>query len=257
MKRTSILHIELRELHIEAIPGPIRHLCLACCPVDSLTKTTVMMTKWYISSWNSSDSNALCFFYKKKKKKTLFTTLCCVVFTVFVALLSRAIKASAEVACADEMMTRCCICTRRRKTKEVEVKLESSTAQQPTAIPAGHVERPPWKEKKKKEAFFFFFLSSALNGRFRPSTLVSRNHRDGDQNLEAVPLFCFRVVGRAWGTFIAIFGGSAMAAAGTHFLSFLRGWKYSVAYTWTLKSRRRRRSSSTAPSTTAAASFWH
>ena len=118
------------------------------------------MTKWYIFSWNSSDSNALCFFYKKKKKKTLFTTLCCVVFTVFVALLSRAIKASAEVACADEMMTRCCICTRRRKTKEVEVKLESSTAQQPTAIPAGHVERPPWKEKKKEAgcSFFFFFF---------------------------------------------------------------------------------------------------
>ena len=116
---------------------------LRVCVVDSLTNTTVRMTKWYISTWNSSDSNALCFFYKKKKKKTLFTTLCCVVFTVFVALLSRAIKASAEVACADEMMTRCCICTRRRKTKEVEVKLESSTAQQPTAIPAGHVERPP------------------------------------------------------------------------------------------------------------------
>ena len=80
------------------------------------------------------------FFFQKKKKENV---LCCVVFTAFVALLSRAIKASAEVACADEMMTRCCICTRRRKTKEVEVKLESSTAQQPTALPAGHVERPP------------------------------------------------------------------------------------------------------------------
>ena len=81
MKRTSILHIELRELHIEAIPGPIRHLCLACCPVDSLTKTTVMMTKWYISTWNSSDSNALCFFfYKKKKENVVYNSLLCRVY---------------------------------------------------------------------------------------------------------------------------------------------------------------------------------
>ena len=196
------------------------------------------------------------FFTKKKKRKRclqLFVVSCLLFLWLFChGLLKHLPRLRAQMRWWRDV-----VYTRRRKTKEVEVKLESSTAQQPTAIPAGHVERPPWKEKKKKEAFFFFFLSSALNGRFRPSTLVSRNHRDGDQNLEAVPLFCFRVVGRAWGTFIAIFGGSAMAAAGTHFLSFLRGWKYSVAYTWTLKSRRRRRSSSTAPSTTAAASFWH
>ena len=231
MKRTYILHIhlpfrfELRKLRIEAIPGPIRHP-----PTCALRVTrSILWPSGTYPHGTAVIATRYVFFFTQKKKKTFCTTLCCVVFTVFVALLSRAIKASAEVACADEMMTRCCICTRRRKTKEVEVKLESSTAQQPTAIPAGHVERPPWipignssrvagkmltgrlkkrritgnEEGQKKEAFFFFLLLSALNGRFRPSTLVSRNHRDGDPNfpLEAVPLFCFRVVGRAWRTF--------------------------------------------------------
>ena len=60
--------------------SPPSDLCLACYPVDSLTK-------WYISTWNSSDSNALCFFfYTKKKKKRcvqLFVVSCLLFLWLF------------------------------------------------------------------------------------------------------------------------------------------------------------------------------
>ena len=158
MKRTSILHIELRELHIEAIPGPIRHLCLACCPVDSLTKTTVMM-RWpsgIYSHGTAVIATRYVFFFTKKKRKCclqLFVVSCLLFLWLFChGLLKHLPRLRAQMRWWRDV-----VYTRRRKTKEVEVKLESSTAQQPTAIPAGHVERPPWKEKKKKEAFFFFF----------------------------------------------------------------------------------------------------
>ena len=53
--------------------------------------------------------------------------------------------------------------------------------------PAGRV--IPFLYRVKVSSIYFFLFSSARNGRFRPSTLVSRNHRDDDPNfpLEADP----------------------------------------------------------------------
>ena len=117
---------------------------LRVCVVDSLTNTTVRMTKWYISTWNSSDSNALCFFFYKKKKRKCCLQLFVVSCLLFLWLFCHGLLKHLPRLRAQMRWWRDVVYTRRRKTKEVEVKLESSTAQQPTALPAGHVERPPW-----------------------------------------------------------------------------------------------------------------
>ena len=62
---------------------------------------------------------------KKKRCVQLFVVSC---FLFLWALLSRTIKASGEVACAEEMMMRCCICTWRRRKEKKKIKRVSTSS---------------------------------------------------------------------------------------------------------------------------------